>query len=669
MSPPKLHLSNGVSLLVAAMLIVAAGPPYQVAAQQQQPTFRTDTDLVRLNVSVLDKERRPVRGLTVADFEIKVGGVVQPIVVAVEESAPAFVRPDAGWVVDRAPDVVGNDVTEPRLFVILIDDVLAYYDAFYIGNARTAALEIIDQLGPNDRAAVVFTWHNSHAQDFTNDRERLRAAVRTFKPGPPLGAFTRQAQTISGRVLRSVMDHLSRHPGLQKGIFWLSPGDARGTRTLDRPVGSWGTSLRDLSEAANPFSSVPGNLLGTRGYQQLSQIPVYGIHPGGLVAHDGLQYGDLFGLTSSRRMSPENVAAENRALDTIARRTGGRAVVDTNDPRPAVRAIFDELSTWYVLGYRPTHALYDGRNRWFQVKVNRPGVKVYPSDRAFVSPKLPEPATATAKGTSVATPTRALSGLFPDAGLPLAVHLAPFYRPAEVNKETPAAIAVSLALPRASVVGTTATQEHLDVEIRVFDGEGLRAYGTEHRQVTWTVDPTQPTQGVDLITTLTLKPGRYAVRIGVHHPGRNETGSVYADLTVPDFAKTPLSASGVALSAAGRTAVPSGALADVLSMVPTTQRTFRASDTVRAYMELYQGGNASPQDVGLRIQMVNTADAVVFSHEQRLVAASFTGQPRMVPVAIDVPLSTLSPGEYLLTFDAATNPKQTVTRHVRVRVE
>jgi len=297
-------------------------------------------------------------------------------------------------------------------------------------------------------------------------------------------------------------------------------------------------------------------------------------------------------------------------------------------------------------------------------------VTVYPSDRAFVSPKLPsEEERARAKGASAAASTRALSGLFPDAGLPLAVHLAPFHRPAEVNNETPAAVAVSLALPRASAAGATATQELLDVEIRVFDGEGLRAYGTEHRQVTWTVDPTQPTQGVDLITTLTLKPGRYAVRIGVHHPGRNETGSVYADLTVPDFAKARLSASGVTLSAAGRSAVPPGALANVLSMVPTTQRTFRASDTVRAYLELYQGGNAGAQDVGLRIQIVDTADAVVFSHEQRLVASSFTGRPGTVPVAMDVPLSNLPPGQYLLTFDAATSPTQTVTRHVRLRVE
>ncbi len=39
-------------------------------AQQPPPTFRTGVEAVVLDVSVLDKDRRPVRGLTAADFTI-----------------------------------------------------------------------------------------------------------------------------------------------------------------------------------------------------------------------------------------------------------------------------------------------------------------------------------------------------------------------------------------------------------------------------------------------------------------------------------------------------------------------------------------------------------------------------------------------------------------------
>src|SRR5690606_27338849 len=207
------------------------------------------------------------------------------------------------------------------------------------------------------------------------------------------------------------------------------------------------------------------------GYRQLAQIPIYGIHPAGLVA------------PNDARFTVGGVGLGNRILERLASNTGGRAVINTNDPLPGVAEIFHELSSWYVIGYRPTHALNDGRIRRFQVRVRRPGATVYPPDRPFLSPKPP---ASTAAKEPVPAATRALSRLIPDAGLPLAVHLAPFHRPGTDKTQTPAAVAVSLALPRASVGGAIAMQERLEVEIRVFDGEGLRAYGTEHRQVTWT---------------------------------------------------------------------------------------------------------------------------------------------------------------------------------------
>src|SRR5690606_40725293 len=58
-----------------------------------------------------------------------------------------------------------------------------------------------------------------------------------------------------------------------------------------------------------------------------------------------------------------------------------------------------------------------------------------------------------------------------------------------------------------------------------------------------------------------------------------------------------------------------------------------------------QAGIDAAQDVGLRIQLINTADAVVFMHDQRLAASNFTGRPGTVPVAMDVPLANLTRSE------------------------
>ena len=68
--------------ILTSVLVVAAGAAYQAQAPQSgavQETFRTGVELVRLDVSVLDKDRRPIRGLTAQDFTILEDGKPQPI--------------------------------------------------------------------------------------------------------------------------------------------------------------------------------------------------------------------------------------------------------------------------------------------------------------------------------------------------------------------------------------------------------------------------------------------------------------------------------------------------------------------------------------------------------------------------------------------------------------
>ena len=64
-------MKKAVSLLAVWLgVFVCLSAQQPPTAPSQTPTFRTGVDAVQLDVSVLDKDRRPVRGLTAADFTV-----------------------------------------------------------------------------------------------------------------------------------------------------------------------------------------------------------------------------------------------------------------------------------------------------------------------------------------------------------------------------------------------------------------------------------------------------------------------------------------------------------------------------------------------------------------------------------------------------------------------
>src|SRR5258707_5299793 len=87
---------------------------------QPQATLQSGVDVVQVDVSVLDKDRRPVRGLAQANFTILEDGKPRPIVafsaVDLPEREASSAR--ASWVRDVSRDVTTNDMRpEGRLVV------------------------------------------------------------------------------------------------------------------------------------------------------------------------------------------------------------------------------------------------------------------------------------------------------------------------------------------------------------------------------------------------------------------------------------------------------------------------------------------------------------------------------------------------------------------------
>ena len=81
-----------VVLTVSAQQAPPQTPPPQTPQQQpeppaQQPIFRVGADVIRLDVSVLDKDRKPIHGLTSEDFTVVEEGKPQRVVAVAEIDA------------------------------------------------------------------------------------------------------------------------------------------------------------------------------------------------------------------------------------------------------------------------------------------------------------------------------------------------------------------------------------------------------------------------------------------------------------------------------------------------------------------------------------------------------------------------------------------------------
>ena len=89
--------------------------------QAQQPTFRARTDLVQRDVSVFDRDGRPVTGLPANAFTVLEDDAVRPIIGFSEITIPPASEVSAAWLRDAPTDVETNDVADRRVFVVVME--------------------------------------------------------------------------------------------------------------------------------------------------------------------------------------------------------------------------------------------------------------------------------------------------------------------------------------------------------------------------------------------------------------------------------------------------------------------------------------------------------------------------------------------------------------------
>ena len=164
----------------------------------------------------------------------------------------------------------------------------------------------------------------------------------------------------------------------------------------------------------------------------------------------------------------------------------------------------------------------------------------------------------------------------------------------------------------------------------------------------------------DLYQRLTLLPGRYSIRLNATSSAIDRSGSVYADIEVPDFTRPALSASAIILGTKPAESERKDVLAAVVPIVPTSARDFAANDTPLAFVRVFQGGEAPIGPVTVKTQILDASDAKVFEGSETIAAEAFDAS-RSAPFEVALPIAPLVHGPYLLSI-TATLPGGASTR-------
>lgn len=649
-----------------------------LSGQQPQPTFRSNTAVVSVDVVVRDGAGEPVRGLTKQDFTILEDGKPQDIqtftfeevvtrprppiadaglLAGVEERLEQDVRRAAGAAPAALPVTAAPVSMAGRRLVILLFDVSSMEPAD-VQRAVDSALEFVrEQMDGADLVSVVTIGSTlTVLTDFTSAPEQVEAALGelaytegTATPPPAAStsatdeaaaatdadtpvddtgfeAFNNDARLRALKTLAETLTPIEQ----KKAIVYFSAGMSRSGE--DNQI--------ELRAAVN--AAVRGNVaiypIDSRGLQA--------IPPGGDASRAS---GRGVGLFSGRGVQQQfaNLSRSQETLTTLAADTGGRAFTDTNSFGDAFSRVRRDLSAYYLIGYASANSTQDGRFRRIQVRVSRRDVRVearagYYAPRDFRNTsnrdreaQLEEQLTAAVSATDV--PVVVGTGWFRQAP-------ERFYVP------------IALAIPGTAVPVTAgATTATLDVRGQVRDEQG-RAVGRirETLQVPAAAGATTLAGRQVLYQSgVVLPPGRFSVKVVVRENASGAVGSFEAPIVVPQLRNEPVKMSSVMFStqlqpvpagAGGRDASP--LVRDGVQLLPNLTRVVNRAQSIYLYYEVYDPVLAE-QAPDLRTSLAFYRGSVKV-YETPLVERAVVDEPGRGSIVFrfEVPASGFAPGTY-----------------------
>ncbi len=637
---------------LAAFLLIAGAANAQVE--------RTEAQSVLVDVLVTDKKGAYVPGLTERDFQVWEDGKEQMVDgLFTEKGSATQVKPSLLLLFDNAALTLREQAM-----------------------ARQIALRILDQSvasAPNV-AVLDFIGALRISQTFTADITRAKQAVAQPK-GSALSADNGGPTDVMVRdffqALDGLVKNLQNAPG-RKSVVFFTPGYTMNSLLDER--------LKQVVGAANQsnVSFYPINMRVTSAFGggQLTDVsaPAAGAAGGrgGRVAIN-----PRAGMNTSEPAinadAPPAGPALLGALTDLASSTGG-FVVRQPDDLVGLAKITQEQSEFYVLSYTPPESA-SGSCHKLRVKVKRDGLNLR-SREGYCKRTIGD----VLSGSSASRALEQRAAAKASGNIPATMQAPYFYKSANVAR-----VAAVLAIDPANIAfkkeknAFLGQMDILGIANKSDGSTGARfsdvvkfEFDSQAKVDQFKRTPYRYENQFDIV------PGEYKLSV-VLGGGGESFGRLQTDLEIEPYDGSEFSLSGIALSKVFYQATPAGTgldefliddrkklVAEGVELAASATSKFAAKGPAAFFVEIYEPLLKTPNPefaVGIQVRVLDGAGGELRADTgmKRLDLSRQSGTT--IPLAMNPPITDLTPGNYVLELQAFDSAGKTAKRTVPFEIE
>ncbi len=332
---------------------LAGSPPRSHSGSKQPvPTIQEKSDLVYLDVTVLDKAGKPVTmGLAKDDFLVTENKAPQTITSFETPEAHSAQAVGKGA---RADDAV--DAKVPKTILLLDELDTSAPGSTHVLNEVREYLQKMPAVLPSPME--ILTIHPNEMlllTGYTRRRDRLQQALQGVGPDGIMPMDFGEAKIKPLEVLQQIALLNRGIPG-KKNLLWL--GDSGPS------VHIWSILSVEQERTMDAFARKTVNMLVE------SRIRLSAVLPGfqDRLKDPGAQQGDL-------RLQTTDPFGANIYFGSFVNETGGQMYF-SNDMVEGIRRAVDLESNYYTLTYQPTQVKANGEYRNIEVQVRHPGYRL-----------------------------------------------------------------------------------------------------------------------------------------------------------------------------------------------------------------------------------------------------------------------------------------------------